>query len=234
MIKKTTMAILIALASGSAFAEKQNEENINYGDPTASFSTVGVSASKDSTQLNGMMGFGSNIFLLDLGRDNKSGDLNYRGKYFHVTEGLGYSVDIIGSEKSAEGSNASSNSNTALAGLIYKMQLTDNISIFPMASVGYTQTKFKYQNNTKSESSALGQVGLYAMYGFDAGHWVYINPKSTYNVKQKEFIHQVEIGAGLMVLDNASIGTKIEYTAKNTELKTKEDTVAWLQGNIYF
>lgn len=229
-MKRSTVAVLITLASGSALAEIQTEEPVNYGDPTAIFSTVGVSASENSTQLNGMVGLGSNIFSLDLGRDNKSGDLNYRGRYFHVTEGLGYSVDIIGSEKSFTDHTDKSKSNTALAGLMYKMQLTDNVSVYPMLSAGYTKTKFKGEK----QESALGQVGIYAMYGFDAGHWVYVNPKSTYNVKQKEFIHQVEIGGGLMVLDNVSIGTKIEYTAKNSELKIKEDTVAWLQANIYF
>lgn len=227
-MKRSTIAVLITLASGSAFAEMQDEESINYGDPTASFSTVGLSASKDSTQLNGMIGFGSNIFSLDLGRENKSGDLNYRGRYFHVTEGLGYSVDIIGSEKSF--ADHTNKSNTALAGLIYKMQLTDNISMFPMVSAGYMQTK----SQGDKKESGLGQVGLYAMYGFDAGHWIYVNPKTTYNMKQKEFINQVEIGGGLMVLDNASIGTKIDYTAKNSKLNMKEDTVAWFQANVYF
>lgn len=224
--KKSTLAIALFCVVGGVSAE-QVQEDVNYGDPTASFSTVGVSGTENTTQLNGMMGVGSNIFQLDLGvankdnGDTKKGDLSYRGRYFHVTEGLGYSVDVLGNEFST----------TALAGAIYKFQVTDSISVFPMASVGYTKTD---RNGEKSESS-LGQVGLYAMYGFEAGHWIYANPKSTYHAKSKEFINQVEVGGGLMVADNISVGAKLEYTAKNEKLDMmKDDTVAWLQANYYF
>ncbi|RKF18095.1 hypothetical protein DBZ36_12730 [Alginatibacterium sediminis] len=218
-MKKSTLALLLALASTGAFAADTTpaaQEEVNYGDPTASFSTLGVSASKDTTQLNGMMGLGANIFQLDLGADNKKGDVNYRGRYFHVTDGLGYSVDVLGDK----------NSTTALAGMIYKFQVTDNISIFPMASLGYTDTKAKGANST------LAQAGVYAMYGFDDGHWVYANPKTTYHVKNKQFINQVEVGGGLMVADKVSVGAKIEYTAKYGN--QPEDTVAWIQANYYF
>ncbi|MFA0605666.1 hypothetical protein AB4666_12930, partial [Vibrio amylolyticus] len=88
--------------------------------------------------------------------------------------------------------------------------------------------------NNKVSESGLGQAGVYAMYGFDAGHWVYANPKTTYNVKSKEFLNQVEVGGGFMVLDNASIGAKLEYTAENKKLNVKNDSVAWLQANVYF
>ena len=94
-MKKLLIGLALAGACSGAIANEQ-EESVNYGDPTASFSTLGVSASENSTQLNGMVGLGSNIFQLDLGFDNKSGDMNYRGRYFHVTDGLGYSVDVLG------------------------------------------------------------------------------------------------------------------------------------------
>lgn len=223
----TKCAILLAISS-TAFAATAAEqaEEVNYGDPTASFSTVGTSVSENTTQLNGMMGLGSNIFSLDLGVANKDngntekGDLSYRGRYFHVTDGLGYSVDILGDKDNT----------TALAGAIYKFQVTDNISIFPMLSAGYTNTKAP-KGGDESES-ALGQAGIYAMYGFDAGHWIYANPKSTYHVESKEFINQLEVGGGYMVLDNVSIGAKLEHTAKVGE--RPEDTVGWIQANIYF
>jgi len=227
-MNKSIIATLIALTSATAFVSNA-EEAVNYGDPTASFTTLGVSASNDNIQLNSMMGVGSNIYQLDIGRHNDSGDYNYRGRFFHVTEGLGYSADIIGDKDTT----------TGLAGIIYKMQLTDNISVFPMASVGYTSTK-KDDIETAdigtnaNDDTSLGQAGIYAMYGFDAGHWVYVNPKTTYKVEQKEFINQIEVGAGFMVADNISVGTKVEFTAKNAELGMKEDTVAWVQANIYF
>ncbi|MFA0605667.1 hypothetical protein [Vibrio amylolyticus] len=230
-MKKSAIAILIALTTGSAFAETEKTEDVNYGDPTASFTTVGVSASDKTTQLNGMIGLGSNIFQLDLGRSNKEGDLSYRGRYFHVTDGLGYSLDVLGSENTIEGQKDKETSNTVLAGFIYKIKATDNISVFPMLSAGYTKTDIK---NNKVSESGLGQAGVYAMYGFDAGHWVYANPKTTYNVKSKEFLNQVELGGGFMVLDNASIGAKLEYTAENKKLNVKNDSVAWLQANVYF
>lgn len=223
-MKKLLIGLAIAGACSGAIANEQDAEKVNYGDPTASFSTLGVSTSENSTQLNGMIGLGSNIFQLDLGIDNKSGDMNYRGRYFHVTDGLGYSLDVLGDKDNT----------TALAGAIYKFQATDKITLFPMASVGYTTSDAK-DGQPKSES-ALGQLGVYGMYGFDAGHWVYANPKATYHEQSKEWIPQIEVGGGYMILDNASIGAKIEYTGESTKknLVNKEDTVAWLQANYYF
>ncbi|GAM78184.1 hypothetical protein JCM19241_4889 [Vibrio ishigakensis] len=65
---------------------------------------------------------------------------------------------------------------------------------------------------------------------------VYANPKATYHEQSKEWIPQIEVGGGYMILDNASIGAKIEYTGESTKknLVNKEDTVAWLQANYYF
>ncbi|GAM78171.1 hypothetical protein JCM19241_4876 [Vibrio ishigakensis] len=73
---------------------------MNYGDPTASFSTVGISGAKDKGQLNMMYGAGSNIFQLDLGfnntknaegkRPSNKDAFNYQGRYFHLTDGLGF------------------------------------------------------------------------------------------------------------------------------------------------
>ena len=51
------------------------------------------------------------------------------------------------------------------------------------------------------------------MYGFDAGHWVYVNPKATYIAAVKDTVTQVKIGGGLM---------------------TEDDTATWVQANIYF
>ncbi|GIU04407.1 hypothetical protein TUM4261_04340 [Shewanella sp. c952] len=228
---KTLTSTLTALSIATLFsfnafaAEPEVEQDVNYGDPTASFSTVGISANKDTTQLNGMVGFGANIFQLDIAADNKTGDLNGRGRYFHVTDGLGYSVDVL----------ADANSQTVLGGLIYKFQVTDNISIFPMLSGGATQVKRPGEDN-KYDRSGLAQAGIYAMYGFDAGHWIYANPKTTYHLKNKEFINQIEVGGGFMVTSNISVGAKVEYTAehKNQFGTMKADTVTWLQANYYF
>ncbi|GLP96355.1 hypothetical protein [Paraferrimonas sedimenticola] len=53
-----------AMVSAPSFAQ---EEDINYGDPTASFKTFGVSVSnKNSAQANLMLGFGKHILQADL------------------------------------------------------------------------------------------------------------------------------------------------------------------------
>ncbi len=227
----TASALTVALFSfNAAAANTPNEKQVNYGDPTASFTSVGVSASEDVTQINGMMGVDSNIYQLDVNRHNKTGDLSGRGRFFHVTDGLGYSVDLVGDE----------NNQTLLGGLIYKWKVNDNISVFPMLSVGATQSK-QFDDNGKAtkkyDSSGLVQAGVYAMYGFDSGHWVYANPKSTYHQKSEAFINQVEVGGGYMLLDNVSIGAKVEYTDAYKDKwghKTKADSVGWIQLNYYF
>ncbi|PSU46238.1 hypothetical protein C9J12_19405 [Photobacterium frigidiphilum] len=236
-----TVAVLsFNVSAANVAAQDQVKEDINYGDPTASFSTLGVSASKDHTQLNGMYGVDSNIFSLDLGVKNKTddkgkgGDVNYRGRYFHVTDDLGYSVDVLGGATHYE-SGDKSTSNAVLAGLIYKFQVTNNISVFPMASLGYTRIDADTLGIDTKETDTLFQGGLYAMYSFDDGHWLYVNPKVTHMSKANTNLAQVEAGGGFMVADKVSVGAKVEYTAKNTKLNMdKDDTVAWLQANYYF
>jgi hypothetical protein len=228
-MKKTLFTVALcamtagAFASNSTLAETAGED-INYGDPTASFSTLGVSRSGDATQLNGMLGMGNNIFQLDLGiADKKTSEgklyYNYRGRYFHVTDGLGFSVDVLGDR----------NSTTALAGMIYKFQVTDNVMLFPMLSVGRTAAD---EAGKQTFKSTVYQAGLYGMYAFDAGHWLYANPKSTYVQQAKEWVPQVEIGGGYMVSDVVSVGFKVEHTAETKYLK--KDTTGWLQANYYF
>ncbi|GAL31874.1 hypothetical protein JCM19240_5305 [Vibrio maritimus] len=243
-MKKTLLTVTLCAMTAGAFASNSTPadtagEDINYGDPTASFSTLGVSRSGDATQLNGMLGMGNNIFQLDLGLADKKTyddklDYNYRARYFHVTDGLGVSVDVLGDR----------NSTTALAGLIYKFQVTDNIMLFPMLSVGRTSADWKengvnwnpgtadiYVKDQNFDSNVY-QAGLYGMYAFDAGHWLYANPKSTYVQQTKEWIPQVEIGGGYMVSDVVSVGFKVEHTAETKYLK--KDTTGWLQANYYF
>ncbi|MEZ8822970.1 hypothetical protein [Vibrio sp. 10N.261.55.A7] len=241
-MKKSLIALLLAGVSAGALAnEAPAQEEINYGDPTASFSTVGISGAQDKGQLNMMYGAGSNIFQLDLGFDNtknaegkrpESKDaFNYRGRYFHVTDGLGYSVDVLGG----------ADSTTVLGGAIYKFQVNDNISVFPMLSAGYTTSKDGKNAKGMAKDSALAQAGVYAMYGFDSGHWLYANPKSTYHVEGKQFVNQIEVGGGFMVAPAVSVGFKVDHTAEmkataNNGLagNTKADTVTWLQANYYF
>ncbi|MEX0334984.1 hypothetical protein [Vibrio tubiashii] len=243
-MKKSLIALLLAGVSVGVLAnENPAQEEVNYGDPTASFSTVGVSGAQDKGQLNMMYGAGSNIFQLDLGFDNTKNALgqrpsskdafNYRGRYFHVSDGLGYSVDVLGG----------ADNTTVLGGAIYKMQMTDNITIFPMLSAGYSASKDGKNKTGLKKDSSLVQAGVYGMYGFDGGHWLYANPKSTYHTEGKTFINQIEVGGGYMVADKVSVGFKVEHTGeiKGTTAngignggKIKSDTVTWLQANYYF
>ncbi|MCG9788446.1 hypothetical protein L1D61_14845 [Vibrio mediterranei] len=205
-------------------------EDINYGDPTASFSSVGVSRSADTTQVNAMYGFGSNIFMGGINVSDR-GDTTARGRFFHVTDGLGYSVDVIGTKDSL----------LAVGGIIYKMELTNNIMVFPMLSAGVTSVDVQYTTHNghwgdttykQIESDNLIQPGIYAMYAFDSGHWLYANPKSTYLTKAKEWVTQAEVGGGYMISDNASVGFKVDFTAESK--LTDANTVGWLQANYYF
>lgn len=234
-MKKTLLAVLICATSATTMAQEAPKEDINYGDPTASFSTVGVSGTDRAGQVNMMYGAGSNIFQLDLGYDakvNKVEDrFNYRGRYFHVTDGLGYSVDVLGGV----------NNTTVLGGLIYKMPVSEKVTVFPMLSAGYSATKDGKNNSGMAKDSGLAQAGVYAMYAFDDGHWLYANPKTTYHVEGKQFVNQIEVGGGLMTSDVTSVGFKLEHTTdikanNNNKLGAdqKADTVAWLQANYYF
>ncbi|MFA0087346.1 hypothetical protein BCU70_03490 [Vibrio sp. 10N.286.49.C2] len=239
-MKKSILAIaLTAITFGSVAAEAENAEDINYGDPTASFSTLGVSTSGDKTQVNSMVGFGANIFQLDVTVDNKNirrDTTGYRARYFHVTDGLGVSVDVLGEM-------GSKSSTTALAGLIYKIPLNDNVMIFPMLSLGYTDfgtpQPTSGENGDIKDGSVLYQGGIYAMYGFDAGHWLYANPKVTHIKETSANVPQVEVGGGYMVSDSVSLGFKVEYTAEykvrqGSSQVNKADTVGWLQASYYF
>ncbi|MPY24402.1 hypothetical protein [Shewanella sp. YLB-07] len=146
------LSITALLTANVAMASESVEEHVNYGDPTASFSTVGLSGTDRAGLINMMYGAGSHIFQLDIGYDKKKDvkdeRTNVRARYFHVTDGLGYSVDVLGD----------ANHQTVLGGLIYKFQLTDNISVFPMLSVGATQNKIHEKKGDKYDRSALARA----------------------------------------------------------------------------
>ncbi|MCL9774146.1 hypothetical protein [Vibrio methylphosphonaticus] len=238
-MKKTILTVVISSLAFGAYAEEATTKNtelaqsdsvedINYGDPTASFSTLGLSRSGDATQINGMLGFGANIFQLDVGvADKKTVDdkiaYNYRARYFHVTDGLGFSVDVLGDRDST----------TALAGMIYKFEITDNFLLFPMLSIGRTHVDEKNTHAvTDKQDSNIYQAGLYGMYAFDARHWLYANPKSTYVQRASEWLTQIEVGGGYMVTDSVSVGFKVEHTAESDI--SRKDTTGWVQANYYF
>ncbi|GDY24870.1 hypothetical protein AHAT_07600 [Agarivorans sp. Toyoura001] len=231
-MKKTLLALSIVSLSTVAMAE-DNVANgdVNYGDPTATFSSVGVSRSSDRTQLNSTFGWGAgNMIFADLGAGDKKDaegkiDYDYRLRYFKVNDGLGYSVDVMGDR----------NTTTAMAGGMYKFDVTNNISLFPMLYGGYMSSKVEMQTDDgkeKFKDSTLVQAGLYAMYAFDDGHWLYANPKATYITRAKDYVPQIEVGGGYMVLDNVSVGFKVEHTADSKV--SKKDTVTWLQASMYF
>ncbi|WP_428775290.1 hypothetical protein [Vibrio sp.] len=240
-MKKSLLALIIAATSAGAMAADVQEEKVNYGDPTASFSMLGGAVNKDKVQLNTMYGMGEHIFQGDLGystdKDTPSDKkFDYRVRYFNVTDGLGFSADVLGN----------ADKTTAMGGMIYKFDLTPQAMVFPMLSLG---RQFVHDGADKSthvglnSDSNVAQVGVYAMYAFEAGHWLYANPKTTYVFEAEENINQVEVGGGYMVADAASVGFKVEYTgeikgtakngigAGNTQ---KEDTVFWLNAATYF
>jgi hypothetical protein len=212
------------------------ENDVNYGDPTASFSTLGVSRSDNSTMLNFQAGFGSNIFQIDYGFNdkflskdqNKEGNQNYRARAFHVTDGLGFSATIVGSHNANE-----TKSDAAFVCALYKFELTDNILLFPMLDFGRSYGKVRNNNGELVDNNSnIVQPGLYAMYAFDEGHWLYANPKAQYNVTAKEWIPQAEIGGGYMVSDSISVGFRLDHTGESKI--SKQDTKFMIQANYYF
>ncbi|WP_406609293.1 hypothetical protein [Agarivorans sp. JK6] len=232
-MKKTILAISLAAISSGVMAAQTAEAkaDVNYGDPTATFSSLGISRSNERTQLNGTYGWGAgNMIFADLGAADKKDqqgkiDFDYRVRYFKVNDGLGYSVDVVGDR----------NTTTALVGGMYKFDITKNISLFPMLYGGYMKSKLDMPIKDSSETfkdSSLVQGGLYAMYAFDDGHWLYANPKATYVSRAKDFVPQIEVGGGYMINSNVSVGFKIDHTAESKI--SKKDTVGWLQASVYF
>ncbi|BEU04357.1 hypothetical protein OAG1_31570 [Agarivorans sp. OAG1] len=229
----TSLAAFISLISCTALADSSltPQDEVNYGDPTATYSSFGLSRSSERTQLNSTFGWGAgNMIFADLGAADKKDeqgkiDFDYRVRYFKVNDGLGYSVDVVGDR----------NTTTALVGGMYKFDITKNISLFPMLYGGYMKSKLdmpiKDSNETFKDSS-LVQGGLYAMYAFDDGHWLYANPKATYVSRAKDFVPQIEVGGGYMINSNMSVGFKVDHTAESKI--SKKDTVGWLQASVYF
>ncbi|GGB00958.1 hypothetical protein [Agarivorans gilvus] len=225
-MKKILIGLPMLLLAGTAMAE----QSVNYGDPTAQFTMGGVSRSSDRTQLNGVVGWGEgNMVFVDLGLGDKRTaedklDYDYRLRYFKVNDGLGYSLDVVGN----------ADSTTTLAGGMYKFQLSDKVSVFPMLYGGYLDSKhaIEVEGRDSFKNSAIAQAGLYAMYAFDGGHWLYANPKASYVARAKEFVPQLEVGAGYMLSENSSLGLKLEHTVENKI--SDKDTVGWISFSYYF
>ncbi|MCJ2377185.1 hypothetical protein LNL84_10125 [Vibrio sp. ZSDZ34] len=226
---------ITVLSLSSVSAQSLDTDEVNYGDPTASFSTLGASRGENSTMLNFQAGFGANIFQIDYGFNdkslskdpNKEGSQNYRARAFHVTEGLGFSATVVGSQNADD-----TKSDAVFVGALYKFELTDNILLFPMLDAGRSYGTVRHNGELIDNNSNIVQPGLYAMYAFDDGHWLYANPKAQYNVAAKEWVPQAEIGGGYMVSDSISVGFRLDHTGESKI--TKEDTKLMIQGNYYF
>ena len=235
LIKRTALSVALLSATAGLSQQVVASDDVNYGDPTASFSTLGVSRTNDASMINFQMGFGKNIIQFDYGFNDKQlsnngterraeGNQNYRGRIFHVTDGLGFSATATGSIN-ADGSR----SDAVFAGALYKFAVSDNVMVFPMLDVGHQISKDANGNKSKTN---IVQPGLYAMYAFDSGHWLYANPKMQYVVADKEWVSSAELGGGYMLTDNVSVGFRVDHTAKTD--KKKEDTKFLLQANYYF
>ncbi|WP_375750783.1 hypothetical protein [Vibrio sp. HN007] len=224
-MKKSLLAIaLTSLCLSGAVLANDTAEQVNYGDPTASYRGLGIQGSDDAYQAVGVFGFGEHIASFDLGKNTKTDSLDYRARYFNVDKdsGFGWSVDVLGSK----GDKA--NSNGLMAGLVQKIQVTDNIIMVPMLAAGKVSGEDKTLN--AKSSSWVAQPGLYAMYAFDAGHWLYANPKSTYVHDAKSWSAELELGGGYMTSDNTSVGFKYE----TSRFKGATDSKGWLNAYFYF
>ncbi|GLP96036.1 hypothetical protein [Paraferrimonas sedimenticola] len=245
---KLASAVSLALLSANALAEEKKED-INYGDPTAVYKSVGVSVSNsNAVQGNLIYGAGKNVVMADLTsqyKDAKKGDgskgINYRARYFYVNDGLGASVDLIGTH------NQNIDSTQAVAGLMYKMQITDNFMFFPMLNAGVQQDKYKIPGSETYQTGII-QPAFFAMYAFDEGHWLYLNPRYTIATNKREEVLegdkfdagtlQIELGGGYMLNEWSALEVKVEHTVANKTVtlgqKQKDDTVGWLKYSIYF
>lgn len=204
--------------------DTQTESQVNYGDPTASYRGIGLQKSRDSYQASGVFGFGEHIASFDLGKNTKANSWDYRARYFNVDKdnGFGWSVDAIGSY----GKDMSSNG--LLAGLVQKFEITDNIMLVPMLAAGVVYADDK--TNHQKDSTWVAQPGLYALYAFDAGHWLYANPKSTYVHEAKSWSAELELGGGYMTSDCTSVGFKYE----TSRFKGITDEKGWFNAYYYF
>ncbi|MCY9871152.1 hypothetical protein [Vibrio barjaei] len=249
-----TRVLLIAigiLVMPRGFASEENN-GVNYGDPTAVFKNFGVSHNGDGAiQTNLVYGQGKNVFQLDLtaqyrdraGTENLgTKGMGYRARYFRVNDGLGFSMDVIGSH------NQNADSTTAVGGVIYKINLTDRFSVFPMLSVGGMTSKAKADN--QSYTSGIIQPALYALYAFDEGHWLYANPRYTHytdtpsNVndyyKYDQDMLDIELGGGYMLNEWSAAEFKIEHKVRNDTQKqhghylNRDDTISWLKYSIFW
>jgi hypothetical protein len=195
-------------------------QQVNYGDPTASYKGVGFSRDKESYKLSGVYGDDDgNIGSAEIGKNTKKNIVDYRIRYFKVSDaGDGVSLDVIGSN------GKSTKSLGLLAGYLHKFNVTPNIIVAPMLSVGKVFATNSSANEKVKMNSIVAQPGIYAMYGFDAGHWLYANPKSTYVQHLKEWNSEIEVGAGYMLTDRSSLGVKYEYSSF---LNKKEDNTSF-------
>lgn len=250
-MKKTLLAVALVstFAANAAYLDEETgetvvpenpellgepaQEKVNYGDPTASFKGFGLTTgSKGFKQGNFVYGSGDHIFSGDVGTSGDK-DITYRARYFNIDRetNIGWSVDVLGDYKNHDGVKTSSNA--FLAGGLYKMDF-GNIIVAPMAYAGYatgdTQRKDEPGSKLKADSY-LGQAGVYAMYGFEAGHWLYVNPKTTYAFKDKNFNNQIEVGGGFMVTDSSSLGFKSELSKYG---KDKTDFLNTVNYYVYF
>ncbi|MGV2986584.1 hypothetical protein ACE1OE_02985 [Vibrio sp. E150_011] len=227
-MKKSILAITLAAISMNVFSADNNEaEQQNYGDPTTIYTMLGGSFSENSAQANVTIGGGQNLFFGDLGID-KDNTVDYRFRYFRLNEAgnAGWSIETLGDD----------NINTVMAGGVYKFEISDHFSLFPMLYGGAMTSKHAIGSKDGSISSFKDSTvlngGLYALYAFDEGHWLYANPRAHYVHEARETIPQLEIGGGYMVNDDISVGFRV-MSQGETKINDADTSVS-AQFSYYF
>lgn len=238
-MKKAVLAsVMAATLATPALADQAQSSNQNYGDPTNAYTGLSVGQSFNGDRdVMAQAGFkalgGNNILLAELGsisERNISGSkpLSIRARYFYIHQtGLGFNLDY----KSAGNDNDYDwKTSTLVAGVNYKFDVTDQFLVMPMLNFGRADVAI---NGLVSEKSDVTQAGAYFMYGFQAGHWVYANPTYTYLSEPRDYMTALEVGAGIMLTSNTSMGLKNE-TQFSGGMNDKTENRTTIQASIYF
>lgn len=222
-MKITPLALSLVAVMGAASAHAGND--VNYGDPTASYRGIGIQQTNDATMVSGVFGTGQHIGQLE-GTFGEGHAFSYRARYFNVDQasGFGVSFDLLGHH------DDQTDALGGLVGVVQKFEVTPNIMVVPMLAAGYAEASLMLKQTEITADSVVVQPGVYIMYGFDAGHWLYANPKSTYVHELKKASAELEIGGGYMVLENASVGFKYDLS----HFQGKTDHKGWVNAYYYF
>ncbi|MGL6260063.1 hypothetical protein [Vibrio sp. WXL210] len=185
----STLLVPFALFSTLAVASNEHDvQAIDMTDPTSVYTAFGVQGGTNGMQINGQFGYTpeegrGHMAIVEYRNDD--GLHNFRTRYFTPgATGLGLFVDASRNEFELGSKDVAIN--TAAAGLMQVLPLSEKVTLYPSLLAGAIWSEDTIGGVDVHETTTIATLNVYATYAISDDFWLMMNPAYTYGFDGEE------------------------------------------------